>query len=1461
MRTSWRLERTYLSGAGFPEARLEGLDINWSDPYEATEHAALWADNGTGKTTITALRFGLYLPHARAFIRGDSDRSLAKLVRSGDVCHVVEQATRVIGGELQRVVMGMVAHWTDGGIQDLKNPRKLQREFYGWITYDSGPTIADLPFRTTLGRRTTHAQFTKSVRELLPDGGVLPPHPPSDHQEDWLTWLGAADIDLEQSRFQAEMNESEGGVDQVMRFPDSDGFVLWLVGATVPPRTVGQISKSIDVLRANAKARPRWVNELALWERTIKPLQRLAIAHQEVVGHRAEVAVAQTNAACVVADADATLSGLGEDKTTAAAEHQVHEQRRKDAAATARRAQAHRLRMQVRGAELRAENAKALAGKLHAARNRAVHTLAAWELVPIVLQGRRATARLAGLTEQLEAVEKETSELHADEQRHRHSLARLLTARRDTAAEELKTAGRQHNRAVSAVTKAENSLRAAVADQATSAERIRQTETQIDEAERDIAAAIAVGLLPESTSPETEEAAWAEKAATARKRRQAADKELKEIDRHATAAQVAVNTARREADAARADADAAERRRREISDWVHALTHDDRLSAVIGDTAIEVWDARLSLAEALKCRAESADSEAVAARATAGHARRTLESVGSDGLLPGASLIEELAERCTNAEAPAWPGWRWLADTMSAEAASSFAMARPEIASGIVLLRPDSLESALQAVCDVEVDTAIWIGAVLDPEAAAANSDASASDGTYAQVLLPHPGTFDREVAGAMVAAATDVMDEADRRCQEAVNRATDARDVLAALARLWQELPDDPRPGLAAQVRTAQDRIVHAEAAQQVAEVALRDLARAKEHQYRERDEAQHGIEEVAEKRRLLTPLIRTAARLSDARRQLPGLQTSIAETGRRISALKDRMPQLTDAVTEADNQKQAARRCRDDAAEELRAAKLAATSEGPVPTEEPSTIVARLVGVQEALRHAVADQSLLDSIEETRQKLADLGAKLDADHKLRRVAEKLADTDDARHSVALNAATERAKQHEARAREDHAKAQQAAETARDEHQRWIADRSDRTSPDIEGVPPASEVSSSDATERFAGQLDQVTGEALDAQRSEEQLANFAKDAVSAADQAMVLVTAMVSNLRYLADPTLTGRRSDDITALTAHISDATDQVRTCQEALADSEATQRQSLGQVRACAHGSLARTVEETAGPHVVELVSRLRADERLPSEADHLSGQLEQCVVSLHDDLDRHEQNVLNSARILHLQAAKVLTRLRAYQQQSRLPEGLGEWSQRHFVLIEHEKVPTDESIAVDRIVRVIHALLRPGASTSSPEALLFAAVRALVDAPFRVKLLKPHTDLRLDRVDVSELKNFSGGQRVTAAVLLYAAMTKVRSMGDVSSIGWLWLDNPFGQASADQFIRTMRRAADKMELQLLFTAAPKDKGALSMFDRIITLGRRLRPSSREGVMVIDDGERDIVDLDVLQRDVMRVLGE
>jgi hypothetical protein len=193
-------------------------------------------------------------------------------------------------------------------------------------------------------------------------------------------------VDLEQVRFQTAMNASEGGVDRVMQFADSDAFARWLIGATTPTSTVEQIANSIEALRTNAAARPRWSDELALWERIIDPLLHLAIAHEEAATNRRAVATAEADAAVLVADADTTVAGLSAEKDAAAKLHAHHEQRRRDAAAMLRRAQAHRLRMQLRGAKLRADAAEAAAVERRGARDEADRNLAAWRLVDLILE-------------------------------------------------------------------------------------------------------------------------------------------------------------------------------------------------------------------------------------------------------------------------------------------------------------------------------------------------------------------------------------------------------------------------------------------------------------------------------------------------------------------------------------------------------------------------------------------------------------------------------------------------------------------------------------------------------------------------------------------------------------------------------------------------------------------------------------------------------------------------------------------------------------------------------------------------------------------------------------------------------------------------------------------------------------------------------------------------------------------
>lgn len=1408
---------------------------------------------------ITALRYALYLPHSRDFIRGESDRSLAKLIRSRDVCHVVEQASRIVDGELQRIVVGMVADWPDGGTQDLDNPSRLQRVFYGWLTGSGGPTIDDLGFRTTAGRWATRMQFVDSVRLVLPHGGAAPPHQPSNRQGDWSRWLAAAGVDLDQIRFQAVMNASEGGVDRVMRFTDSDDFVRWLIGATMPTSTVDQITNSIDQLRTNAAARPQWEHELHLWQQIIDPLLGLAIANERVGTARRASATAEANAATIVADAVATLAALEEQRLTAKDLFDHHEQARKDAVTAARRAQAHRLRMQLRAAELRVQESEEIAASLLEERDTAADELAAWRIVGEVQQARQLSGTLVRLEAQRDAAEQETQQLRNLENRYRRELARLLTHYRDTATDAVKVARAALKTAEEKLTAADEDLQTAIAGHAHADAQLSRFDSDLQAAEQTIVDAVEAGLLTEGAEPAQRDAELIEHIGAARRANADARKELGRIGGKDREIQQALSSAEQQISTARSDIDRFERELRAVGARMDALINDERLQNGIGRVVVDPWLERTSLTDALRTAAQVADGDAVAAREAADAAQRAIDSINADGLLPPSTVVMTAADRCTTQDLPAWPGWRWLADTMTAQEAAAFAEARPEIASGVVVAHRDLVEHAVTAIDGMKLDVALWVGAVDDP--LAAKNGPREPSATTARVILPTPGLYDRDTAAQLVNTARRDRATAERGVGESTRRGEDARAVLARLEQLWADLPDDPRGRLRDAVESAHIRRQEAEVDERDAQQQLADLEAHQQSQQEILDTTQQTIDDGVDIRRRLAPAILAAGTARGARAQMPVVREAVSDLDQRIRQLRVDRPGLGRLVTEATRLVDERIRAAEDATEALRLANLAPTTDGPIPSDDDETLRQRLAGVEAAIEDKTVDPALHDQIRETREQLSDVEAGIGSDHERRMLAEQFASGDGARHPVALSESVRSAQDREAHARGEHGRAEAAADAARNDHQRRAEDRTDRSSPDAEGFPAAALVGAPAEADRYARQLDEIAQQRLEERSTEERWANGAQQTAQRAETSAKLVEASAKQLRYLAVQTVVGRPASDIDALIGSLARIADEQRQAQQALSDGQENLRTASDTVRAHANSTDSRLVEDRKDPRVGDLIRRLRADQELPSDAERLAGQLEQRVATLRDDLANHDKHVRTSAEMLHIQAATAVEKLRHYQNQSRLPTGLGEWSDQRFVVVDHEAVPTDESVAVDRVSRVVHSLLAPGAGHSDAETMLFAATRALVDAPFRVRLLKPHTDLALDRVDVAQLKNFSGGQRVTAGVLMYATMARVRAAGDATSIGWLWLDNPFGQASADQFVRTMRLAADKLGLQLVFTAAPKDKGALSMFDRTITLARRSRPSSGEKVIVVDDGKREIADLTLMQNDVLEVLGE
>jgi myosin heavy subunit len=450
-----------------------------------------------------------------------------------------------------------------------------------------------------------------------------------------------------------------------------------------------------------------------------QPLLELAIAHEQVPTNRRAAATAEMRAAGVVADADVTTAALSLEKETAETRHAEHDRRRREVTAILRRAQAHRLRMQVRAAKLRAEAAKGTAAELKKARDEAARNLAAWQLVADVIAANKAKSEAIQVSAQVEAAEKETSQLHEEETRHRRDLARLLTHRRDRAAADLTAASQHLREADENLKRAEADQQKAVAEHATATEQLRKAQEDTASAAQTITDTVTAGLLPEDTDPATHDTHLAGLVQAARQAHHAAEEALKPIRGQISAIEKILSSARQRAQDAGRDASDAERHLREVIARVHAIIHDERLLAVVSDAGADPWGAQAAISDALRRSAETADAEAAQAREAAATAQRTINAVGSDGLLPAAEQTEDAVHRCQDVEVPAWPGWRWLADTMTPSEAAAFAKARPEIASGVVISTPALLDKAAEAIGAAELDTAIWVGVVTRPTAPA----------------------------------------------------------------------------------------------------------------------------------------------------------------------------------------------------------------------------------------------------------------------------------------------------------------------------------------------------------------------------------------------------------------------------------------------------------------------------------------------------------------------------------------------------------------------------------------------------------------------------------------------------------------------------------------------------------------------------------------------------------------------
>jgi hypothetical protein len=261
------------------------------------------------------------------------------------------------------------------------------------------------------------------------------------------------------------------------------------------------------------------------------------------------------------------------------------------------------------------------------------------------------------------------------------------------------------------------------------------------------------------------------------------------------------------------------------------------------------------------------------------------------------------------------------------------------------------------------------------------------------------------------------------------------------------------------------------------------------------------------------------------------------------------------------------------------------------------------------------------------------------------------------------------------------------------------------------------------------------------------------------------------------------------------------------------------------------------------------------------------GQIEDLKAASENKLAERVRVHDSLLNVLDTQAKIAEARLGDAQLHSRMPTSprLGEWSGRHFLrtnlIIERDQKVRRERLSalIDEWTRLTPEGKPLEATIPSGAKLAYKCFMALYDPEekglVRLQILKPEIALRLDYKPVEHLAKFSGGERVTAAIILYCIAVRVRGASQALHLdcGFLMLDNPLAKSNHSKLLNMQRLMARELGVQLIYYTGINDRDALNEFPHHIRLrNNRLDPKS--GSMFLEA----VSDLPALQSAVLGV---
>ncbi|MGY1976937.1 hypothetical protein [Nocardia gipuzkoensis] len=1311
--------------------------------------------------------------------------------------------------------------WKDGRRQPPHKMRSTTHMHRAWYLFRTGadlPDIDQLPFIDS-GRRVPYRTFRAAIDELVenyPDArGIL-----TDKQQDWTSALEQhTNIDPTLFGYQMRMNDAETGAEQLLRSFDSpDNVVRFFVTALNDHRELEVFTGKLDAYAALAAQRTDLEDRLNFGE-TVVPL----IEHiEQQARDRASAESEMLRAVNVGGEHAAALDNRIEQDTLALAELNASVESAGRTFAEARRdyGQVSDIRQQLQLEQARARVIATEQAVRDTTRreNEAEDAATAWNAVSDVLDLRIKREAAAAARQAYAEAELGLGPLRNAVAQTAAQLAGRLDALIEEAAEGAECASEQADAAKQQRNEAED-------DETQS--HIRTTEltgkrtrarTDIDNARAAIAAAVGAGWLAEHESASECLQRWQNTRADATHTANEA------ATRQNTAEQL-FDELQGEIDTIAADLVKLRSRAQSAADKLAGYSSD--LGAVCAnETVVELAggepadSAALTRIAALAAQAaEAADTRARTHNTTAQAAHQQMEVLDLTGVAPTGQDVLDVLEVLLGAGIGSVTGLHWIETNIAdPNARASFIMANPDVAGGVVISDRNRFSDGVRHLRESRLFTRTPVTVTIPP-----TTTTSSLDAPYRHVVVPHRATWDRQWAADMRRTLEETARTEEQHAQQAVATARLHRDCNALCTGFVRRWGAVTRTELDTAARTIAGEVSSAETEHrarvnaQTVQRAIATEARA-DHARWTRETAiagKHVLEAQA-----LVEVCRTADKAETALTGLDAALRRATDDRQQAAARRDQAEKSYESALQL-----AANLRSDCEIYRTERAQLGVDTSAPDPGGNPAVLRERWRELRAQLRaaeHGMLEAGRLDEAETAvSEAISRIGRYTP---QIVRHAEDLSDTVEASTATTLADA-------QRRAREAHDAAHKARLRAEADYELAVAarDAAQPPSPDHQNYIDLSLTEWSPATpDDIPALLERLEAHNLELRARRE----AAETEYDEAKQLRDAVHADLGSFTHTRDM-WAAERVPSVMVFTGPASTARELMR---EYVKAHQRTDKH-LREARDAVHMAVVRARACAADPQFSNLETpdaiRLRSlpEPDLVGEAAVLARRIRALTDSAQADLeqlDTHRSMLCDDLMALCRTQRRML---REVSRSSRLPAGLGGLSDNPTIKIRFDEAPAAEAMA--RLANRVDAW--SSELVDNPKKAKSSEVRArwLADAvrdtvvnraragAWSIEILKPRIDGRVAYCPPDRIPHeFSGGQVLTLAVLVYCALSQVRSAhrhGGARPAGALLLDNPFGAASAEPLLEMQHRLAAHTGVQLVCATGLHDPAVESAF--------------------------------------------